>query len=66
MNRTNRLLSIFFLFVFAMAIVTKAWFRALAAACKSEAMAQAFGGISVLMMSIYSGQHRPYQLWSSA
>ncbi|KAF8231520.1 hypothetical protein L208DRAFT_1398717 [Tricholoma matsutake] len=43
------------LFLFVMALATKAWFRGLAAACKSEAMAQTFAGISVLVMVIYTG-----------
>lgn len=46
---------IFMLFLFVMALATKAWFRGLAAACKSEAMAQTFAGISVLVMVIYTG-----------
>jgi len=51
------------LFLFTMAVATKAWFRGLAAACKSEAIAQTFAGMSVLVMAIYTGEspfeHQP-------
>jgi ATP-binding cassette subfamily G (WHITE) protein 2 (SNQ2) len=47
------------LFLFTMAIVTKAWFRTLAAACKSEAVAQTLGGITMLIMAIYTGERFP-------
>ncbi|KAF8997054.1 pleiotropic drug resistance ABC transporter [Cyathus striatus] len=50
---------IFFLFVFMMAIVMKAWFRAIAAAFASEATAQTLAGISILILSIYTGYNIP-------
>ena len=56
MFRANGLSSIYLLFLFVMALTTKAWFRGLAAACKSEATAQTFAGISVLVMAIYTGK----------
>ena len=33
----------------------KSYFRALAAACKTQDAAQGFGGISVLVVAIYAG-----------
>jgi ATP-binding cassette, subfamily G (WHITE), member 2, SNQ2 len=39
----------------------KAWFRALAAAMKSEATAQAVAGISVLLLVLYTGYGK-YQM----
>ncbi|KAF9526334.1 pleiotropic drug resistance ABC transporter [Crepidotus variabilis] len=50
---------IFFLFVFSLAVVMRAYFRALAAACKSEAAAQTLAGISILAMSMYTGYTIP-------
>ncbi|KAF8069062.1 pleiotropic drug resistance ABC transporter [Lyophyllum atratum] len=50
---------IFFLFIFAMSITMKAWFRAIAAAFKSEASAQTVAGISILALSIYTGYSIP-------
>ncbi|EAU89680.2 hba2 [Coprinopsis cinerea okayama7 len=50
---------VFFLFVFAMAVTMKSWFRGIAAAFKSEATAQAVAGISVLALSIYTGYTIP-------
>ena len=46
--------STFFLFVFVTALLGKALFRSLAAAFKSEAPAQAFAGILILVVSLYS------------
>lgn len=46
--------SIFFLFEFVTALLGKALFRGLAAAFKSEAPAQAFAGILILVVSLYS------------
>lgn len=46
--------SIFFLFVFVTSLLGKALFRSLAAAFKSEAPAQAFAGILILVVSLYS------------
>jgi len=46
--------STFFLFVFVTALLGKALFRCLAAAFKSEAPAQAFSGILILAVSLYS------------
>lgn len=39
-----------------MSLVMKAWFRGIAAAFKSEATAQTFAGISILALSIYTGE----------
>ena len=44
------------LFVLTISIAMKAYFRALAAACKSPAAAQTLGGLSVLAMALYTGQ----------
>lgn len=49
------LASIFYLFLFVMAITMKAWFRMIAAAFASEATAQSVAGIAVLALSIYTG-----------
>ncbi|KAG8216186.1 ABC-2 type transporter-domain-containing protein [Butyriboletus roseoflavus] len=46
---------IFFLFVFVTSLLGKALFRSLAAAFKSEAPAQAFAGILILVVSLYTG-----------
>jgi len=48
--------SVFYLFLFMLAITMKAWFRVIAAAFKSEATAQTFAGISLLVLSIYAGR----------
>ncbi|KAF7984655.1 hypothetical protein HWV62_12906 [Athelia sp. TMB] len=50
---------VFYLFLFTMSLTMKAWFRALAAACKSEATAQAVGGMSVLVLVLYTGYAIP-------
>ncbi|KDR70391.1 hypothetical protein GALMADRAFT_254847 [Galerina marginata CBS 339.88] len=50
---------IFLLFVFAMTITMKAWFRGIAAAFASEATAQSFAGISILALTIYTGYTIP-------
>lgn len=39
-----------------MAMTMKGWFRAIAAAFPSEATAQSFAGISILMLTIYTGK----------
>ena len=52
-------LSIFLLFVFTAAIVMKGWFRAIAAAFPAEAAAQAFAGLSILVLAIYTGYTIP-------
>ncbi|KZP27935.1 hypothetical protein FIBSPDRAFT_927900 [Athelia psychrophila] len=49
----------FFLFLFTMTLTMKAWFRMLTAACKSEATAQAFSGMSVLVLVLYTGYAIP-------
>ena len=53
------LCSIFLLFVFTMTITMKGWFRALAASFKSPAPAQAVAGISVLILTLYTGYSIP-------
>ncbi|KAF5379148.1 hypothetical protein D9615_006042 [Tricholomella constricta] len=50
---------IFYLFLFTMSITMKAWFRAIAAAFKSEASATTVAGISILALSIYTGYSIP-------
>ncbi|KAF8149941.1 pleiotropic drug resistance ABC transporter [Crassisporium funariophilum] len=50
---------IFYLFLFSMSVVMKAWFRSIAAAFKSEATAQALSGIILLAMVIYTGYTIP-------
>jgi len=47
-----------------MGLTMKAWFRALAAAMKSEATAQAIAGISVLVLVLYTG-YGEYQMAQS-
>ncbi|KAG9310127.1 ABC-2 type transporter-domain-containing protein [Chiua virens] len=49
----------FFLFVFMSSLLGKALFRSLAAAFKSEAPAQAFAGVLVLVLSLYTGYSIP-------
>jgi ATP-binding cassette subfamily G (WHITE) protein 2 (SNQ2) len=51
--------SIFFLFIFTVNLTMKAWFRTLASALKAQAPAQAIGGISILIMSLYTGYTIP-------
>ncbi|KAI0332261.1 pleiotropic drug resistance ABC transporter [Cubamyces sp. BRFM 1775] len=50
---------IFLLFVFIMTITMKAWFRALAAAFKSAAPAQAIAGLTTLVLVLYTGYSIP-------
>lgn len=52
----NYFFSIFLLFIFALSISMQAWFRGLAAACKSPASAQTFAGIFILAMVLYTGK----------
>ncbi|KAG6843984.1 hypothetical protein H0H87_010943 [Tephrocybe sp. NHM501043] len=59
LQRTAGQYLIFQLFVFTMSITMKGWFRAIAAAFKSEATAQTVAGISVLALSIYTGYQIP-------
>ncbi|KAH7099818.1 pleiotropic drug resistance ABC transporter [Auriculariales sp. MPI-PUGE-AT-0066] len=59
LQRTAEQYFIFLLFVFAMSIVMKAWFRAIAAAFRSEPAAQAFAGLSILVLAIYTGYTIP-------
>ena len=49
----------FLLFVFTMAIVMKGWFRAISAFFRAEAAAQAFAGLSILVLAIYTGYTIP-------
>ncbi|TFK22472.1 hypothetical protein FA15DRAFT_757994 [Coprinopsis marcescibilis] len=49
----------FFVFIQLLSLTMKAWFRAIAAAFKSEATAQSVAGISVLALSIYTGYNIP-------
>lgn len=51
--------STFFLFVFAMTVTMKAWFRALTAAFKSPAPAQTVAGMSILVLTLYTGYTIP-------
>ncbi|KAF9461727.1 pleiotropic drug resistance ABC transporter [Collybia nuda] len=50
---------VFYLFLFTMSVTMKAWFRAIAAAFKSEATAQAVSGIILLALVIYTGYTIP-------
>ncbi|KAI0342389.1 pleiotropic drug resistance ABC transporter [Trametopsis cervina] len=50
---------IFFLFVFSMTVTMKAWFRALTAAFGSPAPAQTVAGMSILLLSLYTGYSIP-------
>ncbi|KAJ3502427.1 hypothetical protein NLJ89_g8894 [Agrocybe chaxingu] len=50
---------VFLLFLFSMTLTMKGWFRATAAAFKSEATAQTVAGISVLALAIYTGYTIP-------
>jgi ATP-binding cassette subfamily G (WHITE) protein 2 (SNQ2) len=49
----------FFLFIFSMALVMKAWFRCVAAAFGSPAPAQTIAGILLLMLVLYTGYSIP-------
>lgn len=51
--------SIFFLFIFTVALTMKAFFRALAAAFGRAAPAQAVAGIMLLGLSLYTGYQIP-------
>ena len=51
--------SIFLLFLLVMTLTMKAWFRAIASAFRSDATAQAFAGISTLVLAIYTGYNIP-------
>ena len=46
-----------------MSIVMKAWFRAIAAAFRSEAGAQTVAGLSILALSIYTGMWYFARVW---
>ncbi|KAG5650930.1 hypothetical protein H0H81_010505 [Sphagnurus paluster] len=59
LQRTAGQFFIFYLFLFTMTITMKGWFRAVAAAFKSEASAQTVAGISILVLSIYTGYSIP-------
>jgi ATP-binding cassette, subfamily G (WHITE), member 2, SNQ2 len=51
--------STFFLFVFTMALVMKAWFRSVAAAFGDPAPAQTVAGIMLLLLVLYTGYAVP-------
>jgi hypothetical protein len=51
--------SIFFLFVFTIALVMKAWFRAVAAAFGDPAPAQTAAGLMLLGLVLYTGYTIP-------
>lgn len=51
--------STFFLFIFTVAIVMKAFFRMLAAGFAHEAPAQSLAGVSVLALVLYTGYTIP-------
>ncbi|KAH0589276.1 hypothetical protein H2248_005039 [Termitomyces sp. 'cryptogamus'] len=59
LQRTAGQFFIFLLFMFSMLITMKAWFRAVAAAFKSEAPAQTLAGLSVFAFSLYTGFQIP-------
>ncbi|KAH9934163.1 pleiotropic drug resistance ABC transporter [Fomitopsis serialis] len=50
---------IFLLYIFSMTITMKGWFRMLAAMFKSPAPAQAIAGVSVLLLTLYTGYTIP-------
>ncbi|TFK38227.1 pleiotropic drug resistance ABC transporter [Crucibulum laeve] len=50
---------VFYLLLFTMSIVMKAWFRAVAAGLKSEASAQSIAGVILLGLIIYTGYTIP-------
>ncbi|KAF4583486.1 hypothetical protein EYR38_002237 [Pleurotus pulmonarius] len=50
---------VFYLFLITLALTMKAWFRAIAAAFKSEATAQSVSGIVLLGLVIYTGYTIP-------
>ncbi|THU82570.1 hypothetical protein K435DRAFT_446226 [Dendrothele bispora CBS 962.96] len=50
---------VFLLFIFSVALAMKGFFRALAAACRSESVAQTFAGIVILASSMYAGYMIP-------
>ncbi|OSX63435.1 hypothetical protein POSPLADRAFT_1074039 [Postia placenta MAD-698-R-SB12] len=50
---------IFLLFVYSMTLTMKAWFRGLAAAFQNAAPAQAVAGVSVLILTLYTGYNIP-------
>ncbi|CAE6431284.1 unnamed protein product, partial [Rhizoctonia solani] len=62
MTGLQREASKFFIFLLITVIMTltmKAFFRALAALCKQESQAQAFAGMGILMLSMYTGYTIP-------
>ncbi|KAJ6520879.1 pleiotropic drug resistance ABC transporter [Mycena vulgaris] len=59
LQRTASQFFIFYLFLFAMAVTMKAFFRAIAAAFKSPATAQSVAGLVLLMLVIYTGYTIP-------
>ncbi|KAG6811150.1 hypothetical protein H0H92_008768 [Tricholoma furcatifolium] len=59
LQRTVEQFFIFYLFLFCMSVTMRAWFRAVAAAFKAEATAQALAGILLLAMVIYTGYTIP-------
>ncbi|KAF8624325.1 hypothetical protein AX17_007154 [Amanita inopinata Kibby_2008] len=59
LQRTVGQFFIFFLFIFTIAISTKAFFRLLASVFKAEAPAQALSGILILALALYTGYQIP-------
>ncbi|KAK7465001.1 ATP-binding cassette transporter snq2 [Stygiomarasmius scandens] len=59
LQQTAGQIFIFLLFIFTVGLVMKGFFRALAAACTSEAVAQTFAGIVILASSMYAGYQIP-------
>ena len=53
------LCSIFLLFIFSIAVVMKAWFRAVAAAFGDPAPAQTVAGLMLLTLVLYTGYTIP-------
>jgi len=51
--------SVFFLFIFIMALTMKAWFRSVAAAFNDLAPAQAVAGVLLLGIVLYTGYAIP-------
>ncbi|KAH7882924.1 ABC-2 type transporter-domain-containing protein [Phlebopus sp. FC_14] len=59
LQRTVAQFFIFVLIVFAVTIAMKAFFRTIAASCKDEASAVSLSGVSVLLVSLYTGYTIP-------
>ncbi|KAF8206137.1 pleiotropic drug resistance ABC transporter [Mycena galopus ATCC 62051] len=66
LQRTASQFFVFYLFLFLMSLTMKAFFRGIAAACKSLAVAQSVAGLSVLALVLYTGYAVPKSLMIGA